>query len=361
MKKVLIGATSLFVSGLFLFASSVSAQQAAGYYGEYDESTITSGVPAGSLKGPKVEDWPTLDKAKKKYKIPILVPQLVDTWAAFSYGAVSEGERLGVEPQLFDAGGYLNLGKQKKQLATLKGVDAVIFSSINYKKMDSTVKKLHDSGIPVIALANDIHAPAISGKSMVSFVDMGKTIGDFVIKDSAGAAAKVAFFPGPKGAGWSDDSLKGFLAKLDENPDAKAKITVIDSWGDTREKMQARLVDTVLKKNSDVTYIIGNAVAANYAASLGNSKLKVVSTYINPGVYQSIKDKKIMAAACDFPVLQGKFAMDMAVRILEGEKAGEGKLPFRVGPVIQTVTQDNIGDFPYEKVFGMRGYTPKAQ
>ncbi len=369
MKNVSIKAMFLLIAWSCLVSPNLDAKPVNSYYGTYDVASKRVGVPAVSLKGPTLEAWKPARPAAKGYTVAILVPQLVDTWLAFSYGAISTAEKLGVQTKLYSAKGYLRFGDQRHHLKSQinKQVDGVILGSISYRKMDRTVSQVTGSGMPVVAFANDIHAPTISGKSLVSFVEMGYVAGQFVLTNLEEKPIRVAFFPGPKGAGWSGDSLKGFRQALENSPH-KNNVSVISvEWGDTREIMQQRLVDFTLRNHTKVDFVVGNAVAANYAANAldeyksDHPHLKVVSTYINPGVYASIQKKKIMAAACDFPVRQGQLAMEMMVRIIQGEKAGLAELPFRVGPQIEIVTQANIAGFAFESIFGKNDFKPDVE
>lgn len=344
-------------------------QQVASYYGVYDVESKELGLPAKSLRGPVIEQWQDQLEASASpmYKLAVLVPQLTDTWQAFSYGAMAEGKRLGMSISLFSEKSYLHFGDQKRRLRNVvaEGYNGIILSSISYKKMDSEVAAVTNSGIPIVAMANDIYAPTISGKSLVSFFDMGFKIGLHLADEMGDDSAKVAFFPGPKGAGWSDDSLKGFLQALKEQ-DLEDKIVVVNQdlmWGDTRQVMQQRLVRQVLENHKDISYIIGNAVAASVTADLmpgylaRHPRLKILSTYINPDVYDAIVAKKIDAAVCDFPVRQGRYATSMLVQLLDdskGIKSYSG--PFRVGPLIEVISRDTIQNYQFEDIFGPRGY-----
>jgi len=345
----------------------INAEEVQSYYGVYDTEQKNIGVPAKSLQGPFIESWVRPSKASKPYHIAILVPQLIDTWQAFSTGAMKEANKLGVKADLYSTASYLNFGDQREQLNSMTSdrFNGVILGSISYSKMDQTVEKVTNQGIPVVAMGNDVLAKTISAKSLVSFYDMGYMIGKYVINDAKGKIVNVAMFPGPKGAGWSVDSLKGFKAAINENQ-TDNNIHIVNEgvlmWGDTREIMQNRLLNLVLNKHKGISYVIGNAVAANLAANLvgennvNHPKLKVLSTYINPAVYDSILNNKITAAACDFPVRQGEYAVDLLLRILEGAKPGEGKTPFRVGPVIEMVTHKNIAMYSFESIFGQKNF-----
>jgi protein TorT len=66
-------------------------------------------------------------------------------------------------------------------------------------------------------------------------------------------------------------------------------------------------------------------------------RIGIVSDYMTPAVLRGIKRGKILAAPDDFPVLQGKLAIEQAVRAIEGT------LTLRhAGPRIQTVSTQNV-------------------
>ena len=171
---------------------------------------------------------------------------------------------------------------------------------------------------------------------------------------------KVAFFPGPKGSGWAPDTLKGFFEVQRNNP---GKIKLFPPrWGDTGYDVQRRLIEGFLQKHPDVDYIVGNAVAAEVAIDVLKERglshqVKIVATYFIPTIFEKLKQGLIAAAPSDVTVAQGKMAVDMMVRLLDGEQPGLD-FPFRSGPIIPVVTADNIGEFRYEEFFGLPGYQP---
>ena len=55
---------------------------------------------------------------------------------------------------------------------------------------------------------------------------------------------------------------------------------------------------------------------------------------------------------------QGQMAVDMMVRILNGEKPGKD-FPFRAGPIIPTIVKGNMADYPYELLFGPKTFRPE--
>ncbi len=335
------------------------------YYGTYDVKTKTAGRPAKSLTGPKVEDWAPPAKANKPYLIGVSFPHLKDPyWLAVNYGIISEAKRLGVGINLVAAEGYTDLAGQVRQLENLaqQGVNGVILAAISYTATDPLVGEITKKGIPVVEVINDIQAPAITAKALVSFFDMGFHAGEFVMADAKGKAeVNVVFLPGPAGSGWAPDTLDGFKEAIKKFP-GKINILAV-KWGDTGKDVQTRLIEDSLQAFPKIDYIVGNAVAADAAPGpLAETKraatTKVVSTYIIPPLYDKIKEGKVAAAPSDLTVTQGQMAVNMMVRILNGEKPGKD-FPFRSGPQIPTLTKANIGNYSYEMLFGPRDYRPE--
>jgi protein TorT len=149
---------------------------------------------------------------------------------------------------------------------------------------------------------------------------------------------RLAWFPGPKGAGWVQFVERGFLEALAES---SAEI-VATRYGDTGLEQQVLLVEDVLDSLTEVDYLVGSGPMAEAAVSMLRARgmtdrIGVVSTYVSHGVYRGIKRDRILAAPTDFAVLQGRLAIELAVRAIEGS------LTIRhAGPEIITLTPENI-------------------
>lgn len=332
------------------------------YYGTYDVSTKkASGMPAASLVGPKAEQW-VPPKAKKPYTIGVSFPHLKDSyWLAVDYGIVDEARQLGVGIELVAARGYDDLTGQINQMENLanRRINGIIFAAISYTAEDSLVAKISQK-LPVIEVINDIRAPKIAAKALVSFYDMGYQSGVFVANDSKGKKeVTVAFLPGPAGSGWAPDTLEGFKAATNKLAPGRVKIVDV-KYGDTGKNVQLALAENMLNAHPNLDYLVGNAVmagAAPEAVAARHSRAKIVSTYIEPALYQDIVEGKVQAAPTDFTSIQGRMAVDMMVRLLNGEKPGKD-FPFQSGPVIKVVTPQNYQQFSYEAMLGPKGWKP---
>ncbi|OIQ50633.1 Periplasmic protein TorT precursor [Pseudodesulfovibrio hydrargyri] len=340
--------------------------QVKSWYGIYDPGRKEPGHAAVSLNRPKLEEWVPPRAPSGRYTVAVCVPHLKDPyWIAVNYGIIAEARRLGVGVRMTVAGGYNEGARQVEHLRShLKdGVDGVILAAVDYEGAGPVIDKLREAGIPVVEVINDILAPAVSAKALVSFHEVGYLVGEYVAGHAEKAGPdtlRIAFFPGPKNSGWAPETLGGFMEAMEYYP---GRVDVVDvAWGDTGREEQARLLRRSLAEHPDVNFVVGNAVAAEAAPEILREmnragKVKVVSSYIMPSLYDHIVRGEVLAAAADLNLFQGRMAVDMMVRIFNGEVPGRD-FPFRSGPFIPMVTTENIASYPYEGLFGPRDYQP---
>jgi protein TorT len=74
-------------------------------------------------------------------------------------------------------------------------------------------------------------------------------------------------------------------------------------------------------------------------------QIGLLAFYMTPGVYEGIGRGFITAAPADSMVIQGRIAVDQAVKILEGKEIVK-----HVGPKIFVVDQSNVKTVPRENI-----------
>jgi len=303
--------------------------------------------PPFNMDSPRKDlEYAPLEKAAQKWDICVSFPHMKDAyWMAVDYGVVEESKRQGVKMTLVEAGGYTNLNKQISQIedCVAAGAQAVVIGAISYDGLNNLVSEIKGKGIPVIDVINGISSPDLSAKSLVSFGEMGAKAGEYLAKlhPKGSGAVKVAWFPGPPGAGWVEAGNSGFVAAVKDSD-----VQIVDTkYGDTGKEIQLKLVEDVLEANPDIGYIVGTSPTAEAAVGLLKDrgltdKIKVLAYYFTPPVYQGIKEGSILAAPTDSAVVQGRIAIDQAVRILEGQPYEK-----HVGPALYVIDSNNVNNF----------------
>jgi protein TorT len=303
--------------------------------------------PPFNMDSPRKDmDYTPVEKADKKWDICVSFPHMKDSyWMAVDYGVVAESERLGVKMQLVEAGGYTNLNKQISQIedCVAAGSQGVVIGAISLDGLNNLVSELKSKNIPVIDVINGMSSADLSAKSLVSFGEMGYKAGEYLAKlhPAGSGKVKVAWFPGPPGAGWVEAGNTGFVDAV-----KGSDIEIVDTkYGDTGKEVQLRLVEDVIEANPDISYIVGTSPTSEAAVGLLRDrgladKIKVLAYYFTPPVYQGIKDGTILAAPTDSAVIQGRVAIDQMVRILEGKPYEK-----HVGPALYVIDSSNVNNF----------------
>jgi protein TorT len=301
-----------------------------------------------------------LEKAQKKWRIRVFIPHLKDAyWLGVNYGLIDEARRLGISLSIYEAGGYDQLEAQRRQIeeSLKEKPDGLIIGAISLNGLNDIVKNASDMGVPVLDLINGMSSPDIAARAAVSFWDMGNQAGLYLqrLQMEGGQPMKVAWFPGPKGAGWVAAGDAGFRKAI-----AKGEIDIVASqYGDTGSAAQAKLIEVVLDQHAaDLDCIAGTAVTAEAAVKILRrrglaDRIKILSYYYSPGVHRGIRRGGIIAAPSDLTVLQARIAVDVMVRMLE--KTDHYK---HVAPRVMVVDRDNIRSWDSSTTLAPRGFRP---
>lgn len=297
--------------------------------------------PFDYSRPPTVIDYRPVTKAAKRWKICASYPHLKDSyWVSVNYGMVEQAKAAGVGLTVVEAGGYPNLERQIEQIKLCSAkADALIVGTVSYGGLTPTIKEIARR-IPVIAAINDIDDAGITAKTGVSWEEMGRSIGAYLasLHPAGSEPIKVAWFPGPKGAGWVQFVEAGFQKAI---KDSSAKITAV-KWGDTGLEIQLLLIEELLEAQPDIDYIVGSAPTADAAVSVlraqnRQGQIKILADYFTHGTFREINRAKVLAAPTDSPPLQGRIAIDQAIRAIEGTLEHR-----HVGPRVEIIDKNNV-------------------
>ena len=316
--------------------------------------------PAFSADGELVQvEYVPLEAASQPWNICVSFPHMKDAyWLGVNYGVVDEARRLGVNMNVVEADGYTELPRQISQIedCVSAGADAVVIGAISFDGLNSLIREVAAQGIPVIDVINGVSSPDITAKSLVSFYTMGYQTGAYLAETHPAGSEEVTvgWFPGPAGAGWVEAAHRGFMDAVE----GSAVRVLEPRYGDTGREVQQRLVEDVLTASPDVRYIAGTAVTAEAAQGIVRERglrgqVDILAFYMTPGVYTGIERGFILGAPADSMVIQGRIAVDQAVRALEGED-----FIAHVGPEIFVVDQSNIGEVDRDTILPPENFSP---
>jgi protein TorT len=299
------------------------------------------------------------EAAAKPWRICAAIPHLKDDyWLAVNFGLVDEARRLGVSLNLYEAGGYEHLDVQRKQIedCLANGAQALVIGAVSATGLNDLVEKAVDAGVPFVDMINGVSSEKISARVAADFYDMGFAAGAYVksLPTAEGRPLKVAWFPGPSGAGWVADGDRGFRAAL-----AGSGTSVIDGgFGDTGLKAQAQLVQAALAADPDIDVIAGTAVTAEAAIQILQKqnladRIKVVAYYFGPALSRAIKRGLALAAPSDRQAILARIAMDQAVNLLEGREIDR-----HIAATIAVVDSASIESFDLTSSIAPVGFHP---
>lgn len=304
-----------------------------------------------------VRSWPTLQAdgrvqqsdyqpllhAAQAWPICVVLPHRKDDyWRAVDWGLKQEAARLGVRLGIYYGGGYDDLPRFNRLLEQrcLAGdYRAVIIGALSETGHEALLEKFAAAGKSVIDLINGMDSRHIAAKSLLSFSEMGAAAARQLNATCAreNRRFRIAWFPGPQGAGWVREGDRGFREALD----GRCGEIVYSAFADTGIRAQQQHVELALATDAKINLIAGTAVTATIAVGVLDTQKRrdvvVLPYYLNSSVWKLLKEKKLLAAPTDSPVLQSRIAVDLAVRALEKRVH-----PRRVSPQVLLIDARNL-------------------
>lgn len=214
-------------------------------------------------------------------------------------------------------------------------------------------KAAAEKGIPTIAFINPVAEAPVTSKIFVDFKTKGRQTGEFLKKSLGASGGKVVAFPGPQGSGWAESYLVGFKEAL-----ASSKVQLLDTkFGDAGVAEQIRLVEDSLQSYPDMTAIGGTAPTAEAAigavADAGRKGVAIVASYENQAMLKAMQERKILGFGTEFPVMQARVAVNLAVSALE-----KRPVPKHLLVVPQMVTNETAKSLDPTMTLALAGFQP---
>lgn len=330
-------------------ASSASAQET--NWWPFKINDVSSGKPS-------LVEYEPLAKAEKAHDICVLVPHMKDSFVvSVVYGVTTQARAMGVNVNVYQAGGYENLPKQLSQFddCVASQSEAVVIIPISEVGLSKKFSEAKAKGLPVVVTVNPVTPGLVPAAVFTDFTYMGYITGEAMVKGLAdGEKANVVTFPGPPGSGWAEAYNEGFKDAVKDSP----AVTVLgEKFGDTGVAVQLQLIQDALQTYPDVNVIWGAAPAIEAAIGAvqeaGRGDIKIIAEYENQAMPDALKRGDIQAYATQYPVMEGAIAIDQAVRLIE-------KKPVMAiaQPIPAVITRENESEVNMDTIFAPASWEP---
>ena len=311
--------------------------------------------PVPVIADGQARDYVPLERASRPWRVCTLLPHGIDRyWWGVAWGLSEEAQRQGVQLGIYEAGGYQFPDVQRAQLSRCVelGADAFIIGAIEARGLCDEIRQLQQRGTPVIDLVNGIECAGVTAHSRVDFADMASVAVAYIRARAGSSPVRIGWLPGPRDAGWVLDAERGVQQAIQG-----ASVSLAEGgYGPVDRTTQAALVRQLLAQESHLDYLLGNAEAAAFAASLvkvspSRFPTQVVSLYATERVLDEVRQGQVLAAPTDSPVIQARIAMDLAVRALEHREAATS-----VSPRIQMLDRAALDHFDISRLMPPEGH-----
>ena len=298
--------------------------------------------------------------SQDRVRLCAVYPHLKDSyWLSINFGMTERAKQRGISLKVLEAGGYQNSQEQWTQIEQCLQwqADAILVGAVYYEQLSTKLEILNKT-VPLFGLVNEVSTSSLTGSTGVSWYQMGAKLGQFLSnkhpKTTSNTKLKLAWFPGPKAGGGSEQATLGLKDAL-QNSDIEI---VSIKYGFNNKMRQFSLVSETLAEFAELDYLAGNAVMAEMAIGElvkleKNQRPQILSHYLSHGVYRGIKRGKILMANTDQMVLQGAMAIDQATDYLLKQAIIKNQ-----GPEILTLTKERLAQFPTEQSLSPSYFKP---
>lgn len=360
MKKIKV--ISCVVAVLFLLAIAVACAQAPAQEDPGAQPTQSAAAEKPSAEQSAAveqsaaaagEDGKMVDTTAFKKDGPYVIGfsniSVVNTWRQQAVRELEEhAADLGVEIVQTDAG-----GDQAKQISdiqdlTTRGIDALIVMSGSSSALNSVLKQVIASGIPVITTDSEVDdLDSFTCHVGANSEDYGYTIAKWLLNEIDGKG-KIIVLNGMAGNATSTLRENGLKRAMEELPDGGENIEILATysadWAYDKGKQSAEQALAAYPE-IDGIWSQGGAMSqgAIEAFQAAGRDLVPITGEDNNGylkMWKSLQDTGFTSVATSFPTYMTATALDTALSILKGESVP--KYNYLPAP---TITDDNLDEY----------------
>jgi len=283
-------------------------------------------------------------EAKDVKKIGLAVANLqANFFNQIKQSVEAEAKSRGIEVITVDAKGDGPTQVNQIQDLLTRNVDALIYIPAGAAAATVPVKLAKAAGVPVINI--DRNADGAPGDTFIA-TDSVASANDVCkhIIEKAGGKGKMVIIHGQKGTTPEVDRTKGCMEAVKANPDVKI---VAEQWSNMWSQDEGfQIMQNMLQANPDVSIVFaqadGLALGAAQAIKVGKPSQKIVVGGFDgdTAALEALKNGVFDVTATQQTQKMGRMAVDMAVKIVGGEKVE----PVQLLNATLT-TKDNVAGF----------------
>ncbi len=265
-------------------------------------------------------------------------------WLMLGDGMTAEAEAMGASMDLqatrteTDVAGQLAIAETMLE----NKYDALILSPLTNDNLDSAVATAKADGIPIVNANCEYIADCDTFVGGLQ-IEIGYKAADY-IAEKLGGTGKVAIIEGVAGTFTSIQRVNGFKERMESDyPDIEIVASVP---ADYEVEKGMNVATDILTQNPDIDAIyccndnmaLGTVEALRAQNLLG--EVIVLGVDGTGDAYTSIKAGELTATVDQFPDINGKAAVEVALRLLAGQD-----LPKVVSTPIEVVDADNAAEY----------------
>lgn len=303
-------------------------------------------------------------KPKKAFSTAAAMVQLSDYYyVAVAYGLEDEAKRTGVKlTRILSAGGYDKLDRQVKQIEDLivSDVDVILLFAISEEGTASVVDRAVAAGKKVVTFVSGTKSPKVYANILEDYSGAGVRQAEYhCTRLGTKGAKKIAMLNGPAGAQWAMEMHDGFVTTIKER--CPNVVIVAERWSPLTPGDALTIAEDFLTRYPDLDgmYTVYEIMARGAAPAVKrvrarNPNFVFTTQGLSPWGRDALTAGEIDMTAASLAILQGRWAIQAAVRAMSGEPAPGNADPLRTPT--PTVTRDTVKTYDLSFAFYPEGY-----
>jgi ribose transport system substrate-binding protein len=280
-------------------------------------------------------------KASKKYRVGVILKALTNQyWQGIEKGAKAAAEKYGVDVTVQAASSESAQTEQLSIAQTLVGqkFDAYVVAPESTSNLTPAMRQMQSQGAPIVNV-DDARVAATTYVGPSHELDGEQAAAEFAKLFPQGG--KVAQVEGQAGSSAATLRIQGFKEGVKKAGNLDMVASVPGDWDPDKAFAAAQ---QIIQQHPDVKGIYANndtmAVGVAKAVSASGKKIAVVGTDGVPEAVSGVRKGTMTATVSPLPYYEGYWAVESAVRLLEGQD-----VPAWVVAPAQLITKENVDKY----------------